>query len=184
MQRRLTPELKKSIALQAISGSNVTHLAQKHQVCRNTVYSQKLLAQTAVNEVFLAPVPDEQVLFDLPVTNDFLRQVVLGMLLICKASYRDVQRFLHDVFDTDISIGTVANIQNDACQKAAEINISYRLGAIRQSASDEIYHRNKPHLAVVDIHSRFCASLSREDCRDEETWSIHLLDLVDQGFQL
>ena len=106
------------------------------------------------------------------------------MLLICKASYRDVQRFLHDVFDTDISIGSVANIQNDACQKVAEINISYRLGAIRQSASDEIYHRNKLHLTVVDIHSRFCASLSREDCRDEETWSIHLLDLVDQGFQL
>ena len=105
MQRRLPPELKKSIALQAISGSNITQLAQKLQVCRNTVYKQKLLAQTTINEVFLAPVLDNQVLFDLPVTKDFLRQVVLGMLLICKASYRDVQMFLRDVFDTSISIG-------------------------------------------------------------------------------
>ena len=182
MQRRLTPELKKSIALQAISGSNVTQLAQKHQVCRNTVYSQKLLAQTAANEVFLAPVPDGQVLFDLPVTKDFLRQLVLGMLLICKASYRDVQMFLNDVFDTSISIGTITNIHNDACLKAAEINISYGLDTVKQNASDEIYHRNKPYLAVVDIHSRFCMSLSREDHRDAETWIIHLLYLVEQGF--
>ena len=183
MQRRLTPELKKSIALQAISGSNVTQLAQRHQVCRNTVYNQKLLAQTAVNDFFLAPVPDDQVLFDLPVNRDFLRQVVLGMLLICKASYRDVQMFLSDVFDTSISIGTISNIRDDACRKAAEINASYPLDTIKQSASDEIYQRNKPHLAVVDIHSRFCASLSQEDHRDAETWIIHLLYLVEQGFQ-
>ena len=183
MQRLLTPELKQSIALQAISGNNVTQLAQKHQVCRNTVYRQKLLAQTAIDEVFLAPVLNNKVLFDLPVTKDFLRQVVLGMLLICKASYRDVQLFLRDVFDTSVSIGTIFNIRDDACHKAAEINASYRLDAIRQSSSDEIYQRNKPHLAVVDIYSRFCASLSQEDCRDAETWSIHLLDLVEQGFQ-
>ncbi len=183
MQRRLSPEHKKSIGLQALSGHNVSHVAQLHQVCRNTVYSQKLRALEAMNDAFREPATDDQVLFNLPVTKDRLRQVVLGILMICKASYRDVQMFLHDVFDTDISIGTIANILNDACQKAAEINMSYRLGAIRQSASDEIYHRNKPHLAVVDTHSRFCASLSREDCRDEETWSIHLLDLVDQGFQ-
>ena len=158
MQRRLTPENKKSIGLQAISGNNVSRVAQLHQVCRNTVYSQKLRALEAMNDAFREPATDDQVLFDLAVTKDFLHQVVLGALLICKASYRDVQMLLHDVFDTSISIGTIANIHNDACQKAAEINISYRLDAIRQSASDEIYHRNKPHLAVVDIHSRFCAS--------------------------
>ena len=183
MQRRLSPECKKSIGLQALSGNTVSHVAQLHQVCRNTVYSQKLRALEAMNDAFREPATDDPVLFNLPVTKDFLHQVVLGILLTCKASYRDVQMFLHDVFDTDISIGTIANILNDACQKAAEINISYRLDTIEQSASDEIYHRNKPHLAVVDNHSRFCASLSREDCRDEETWSIHLLDLVDQGFQ-
>ena len=71
MQRRLSPELKKSIALQAISGSNVTQLAQNHQVCRNTVYSQKLLAQTAVNEVFLESAPNDQVF--LRSQHDYMR---------------------------------------------------------------------------------------------------------------
>lgn len=171
MQRRLSPECKKSIGLQALSGNNVSHVAQLNQVCRNTVYSQKLRALEAMNDAFREPATGDQLLFNLPVTKDFIHQMVLGILLTCKASYRDVQMFLHDVFDTDISIGTIANILNDACHKAAEINISYRLDTIEQSASDEIYHRNKPHLAVVDIHSRFCTSLSLEDCRDEETWA-------------
>lgn len=87
MQRRLSPECKKSIGLQAISGNNVSHVAQLHQVCRNTVYSQKLLAQVAMNDAFREPATDDQVLFNLSVTRDFLHQVVLGILLTCKASY-------------------------------------------------------------------------------------------------
>ena len=144
MQRLLTPELKQSIALQAISGNNVTQLAQKHQVCRNTVYRQKLLAQTAIDEVFLAPVLNNKVLFDLPVTKDFLRQVVLGMLLICKASYRDVQLFLRDVFDTSVSIGTIFNIRDDACHKAAGNCLLIPLQKTRQPQICLITGQNPP----------------------------------------
>ena len=74
-----------------------------------------------MNDAFRESATDEQVLFNLPITKDFLRQIVLGTLLICKASYRDVQMFLHDVFDTSISIGTIANTHNNACLKAVEI---------------------------------------------------------------
>ena len=183
MQRRLSPECKKDIGLQAISDSNVTRVAELNKVCRNTVYTQKRRVEEAVNDAFPESGQNEQVLFNIPVTRDFLHQIVVGILLICKASYRDAQLFLHDLFDTEISIGNIFNIHDAACHKAATINISYRLESIKQSASDEIYHRNKPHLAVVDVRSRYCASLSQEDSRDEETWSIHLLDLIEQGFQ-
>ncbi|MCH9664452.1 MAG: transposase family protein [Gammaproteobacteria bacterium] len=183
MQRRLSPECKKSIGQQAVSGSNVSQVAQRHEVCRNTVYTQKRRALAALDDAFLAADSDEFVLFNLPVTKPFLRQVVLGILMICKGSYRSTQMFLQSLFDTEMSIGTIHNIHDAASQKATEINASYSLQSIKQSASDEIYHRNKPHLAVVDVRSRYCASLAQEDSRDAETWAIHLLDLIEQGFQ-
>ncbi|SDQ14820.1 hypothetical protein SAMN04515695_0176 [Pseudovibrio sp. Tun.PSC04-5.I4] len=182
MQTRLSPECKKFIGLQVITAGNIAKVSQQNQVCRNTVYTQKLRVQAAVNNAFLEPNPEEQILFHLPVTKPFLRQVVLGMSLICKASYRNIQTLLNDVFDTQMSLGTIFNINDAACHKAAKYKASYCLASVKQSASDEIYHRNKPHLAVVDVTSRYCASLAREDGRDAETWSIHLLDLIEQGF--
>ncbi|KZL20180.1 hypothetical protein [Pseudovibrio sp. Ad37] len=89
---------------------------------------------------------------------------------------------LNDVFDSQMSLGTILNINDAACHKAAEYKASYCLASVKQSASDEIYHRNKPHLAVVDVTSRYCASLAREDGRDAETGPIHLLALIEQGF--
>lgn len=155
MQRRLSPECKKSIGLQAISENNISHIARLHQVCRNTVYTQKQTTQTAVNEAFMDQDPDNQTLFHLPVTKAFLHQVVLGILLICKGSYRSAQMFLHDLFDTDMCIGTIFNIHSRACHKAAEINASYDLGSIRQSASDEIYHRNRGFVPIPSKSSLF-----------------------------
>lgn len=183
MQKRLSPEYQKSIAQQALNGSNISHIAEHHSVSRNTVYTQKRRAQAALDEAFIISKPEEKVIFHLPVNKGFLHQIVLGILLISKGSYRDVQLFLQDVFDTEMSLGTIYNIHDEACRKAAELNTFYSLSSIKQSASDEIYHRNKPHLAVVDVRSRYCASLTREDCRDADTWTIHLLDLMEQGFQ-
>lgn len=64
-----------------------------------------------------------------------------------------------------------------AADKATSINDSYDLNAIETSAADELYHRNKPILSVVDIDSRFCALLTKADGRDQDTWGIYLLDL-------
>ncbi|OED49426.1 hypothetical protein ACH42_01795 [Endozoicomonas sp. (ex Bugula neritina AB1)] len=169
MQKRLLPESKKSIGLQALTAHNISRVAQQHKVSRNTVYAQKNRIEAAVNDAVMDTDTDDKVLFHLPVTKAFLHQVVLGILLVCKGSYRNVQLFLQDVFDTEISLGTIFNIHDAACQKATEINNAYDLATIEQSASDEIYHRNKPILAVVDIKSRYCASLTSEDRCDSDT---------------
>lgn len=183
MSKRLSPEQQKNIGQEAISEGNISHIAQYHQVSRNTVYAQQRRARSALDDEFLPSTQDEKVLFYLPVTKGMIGQIIIDLLMICKASYRDSLLFLRDVFDIDINLGTLYNIHNTACQKAMDINSTYSLGAIQQSASDEIFHRNKPHLAVVDIRSRYCASLSCEVKRDTDTWSIHLLDLIEQGFQ-
>ena len=183
MPKTLSPEQQQSIAKQAISTDNISHIAQRHRVSRNTVYHQRQRALSAIDDEFLSSTPDEKVLFYLPVTKDFLHQMVVALLMICKASYRDCQLFLRDIFDTHLALGTVWNIHESVCQKAIDKNGPYSLSGIQQSQSDEIYHRNKPHLAVVDTRSRYCASLSKEEQCDHETWAIHLLDLIGQGFQ-
>ena len=130
--RRLGSQAKKSIALDALSGMGVTQAARKNAVCRNSVYAQKNKAEAAIEAAF-ADKTDTTVLFYLPVSTHFICQVVLGLVLIAKASYRDVMQFLHDLFDYPIAIGTVANIVDSAGDRAALVNAAYDLSAIRES---------------------------------------------------
>ena len=180
--RRLAPEAKKAIALDALSGMGIAQAAKKNAVCRNSVYAQKTKAEAALQAAF-ADTTDATVLFYLPVSKHFICQMVLGLVLIAKASYRDVMQFLHDLFDYPISLGTVAGIVDDAGNRAVPVNAAYELSGIRESAADEIFHRHQPILTTIDIPSRFCALLAKEAHRDADSWGVHLLDLGARGFQ-
>jgi len=160
----------------------IAQAAKKNAVCRNSVYAQKTKAEAALEAAF-ADTTDATVLFYLPVSKHFICQVVLGLVLIAKASYRDVMQFLHDLFDYPISLGTVAGIVDDAADRAAPVNAAYELSGIRESAADEIFHRHQPILTTIDIPSRFCALLAIEVHRDADSWGVHLLDLGARGFQ-
>ena len=46
---------------------------------------------------FSPAVPDSEVLFELAVSKAWLRQVVVGLTLICRRSYRGVVEFLRDL---------------------------------------------------------------------------------------
>ena len=82
------------LAIQAMSGSaNISNLASEHHVSRKFVYQQKNLAVQALQEVFAPACADEDVLFYLPVTKAWLRQVILALTLICHSSYRGVVEF-------------------------------------------------------------------------------------------
>jgi len=172
---------KLTIALQAIQGKQtVSDISREHDVSRTTVYKQKDKALAAANQAFEPA--DDRVLFYIPVTKTFVCQVVIALFLICKSSYRDIMFFLKCIFNYPMSLGAVFNIIDEAADKAIPINQSYDLSTIETSAADELFHRNKPILAAVDIDSRFCALLAKADHRDYETWGIHLLDLQQQGY--
>jgi hypothetical protein len=179
---RLAPKAKKAIALDVLSGMGITQAARKHDVCRNSVYAQKNEAEAAVDQVF-AEKTETTALFYLPVSTHLIGQIVLSLVLICKASYRDAIQFFRDIFDHPISLGTVASIVDGAGDCAASMNAAYDLSSIRESAADEVFHRNQPLLATVDINSRFCAMLEKEEHRDGDSWGVHLLDMIDRGFQ-
>ena len=73
----------------------------------------------------------------------------------------------------------MVGIVEDASDRAAPVNAGYDLSGIRESTADEVFHRHQPILAAVDIPSRFCALLAKEEHRDADSWSVNLLDLVD-----
>src|SRR3982751_11573 len=86
---------RKDLAIQALSGpETVSDLAARHGVSRKFVYRQAHKARTALEEAFSPAVPGGEVLFELAVTEAWLHQVIVGLALICRGSYRGVMEFL------------------------------------------------------------------------------------------
>ncbi len=179
----LLPAQRQELAIQVLAGAQpVAQLARQHEVSRKFLYQQAHLAEEALAQAFHPQPKDEEVLFYLPVTKAWLRQLVLALVLICHAPYRAVVELFRDLLDWRISLGTVHNIVHSAVEPARAISRRVDLAGIRIGAHDEIFQATKPVLVGVDTASTYCYLLSLEEHRDADTWGIRLLDLVDQGF--
>ena len=174
---------RQELAVSALSGQqSVSKLAAQHEVSRKFVYTQSAKAKQALDEAFCQTVPDNKVLFYLPITKAWLRQLVLALILICHSSLRGVVELLRDLFQTNISVGGVHNIVAEAIDKARQYNEQQDLSAVRIGAHDEIFQHHQPVLAGVDVDSTYCYLLSLDEQRDGDTWALHLFDLQDRGF--
>ena len=121
--QRLRPQQRQDLAIQALAGTEtVSALAQQHEVSRKFLYQQIHTAEAALNQAFAPSSARDDVLFYLPVTKAWLRQLVLGLVLICHSSTRGVVELLRDLFDYRISPGTVHNIVHSAVAQAQKIN--------------------------------------------------------------
>ena len=179
----LSPGIRKEIGIQVLSRSQpISHIATTHQVSRKFVYQQGDKARQALDESFAPSQCDEEVLFHLPVTKNWLFQLILGLVLICHSSYRGIVELFRDLFDVSISVGTVHNRLQASAEKAVKINQSQDLSGIDVGLHDEIYHADKPVLVGVDAASTYCYLLENVEHRDEDTWGWHLLDVMAQGF--
>src|SRR5947209_13029915 len=85
----LDPGERQALALKALAGARpVTQLAADYQVSRQFVYRQIDQAEQALAEAFAPDLPaDGAVLFSLPVTEVWLRRLILALLLVCHSSY-------------------------------------------------------------------------------------------------
>jgi transposase-like protein len=181
--KRLLPDQKQGLAIQALAkAQTISALARQHEVSRKFIYQQVHTAEEVLNQAFSPSPTCDDILFNLPVTKDWLRQLVLGLVLICHSSTRGVVELLRDVFDYRISLGSVHNIVHSAVPQADRINQQYDLSTIHTGLLDEIFQAGDPVLVGVDACSTFCFLLSLEDQRDADTWGIRLLELVDRGF--
>src|SRR4051794_31701995 len=175
---------RKVLAIQALAGSDtVSDLAARHGVSRKFVYQQTHKASAALDEAFSPAVRDDEVLFELAVTGAWLRQVIVGLTLICRSSYRGVVEFLRNLLGLPVSLGHVHDVLQAATREASAINHDQDLSSIRVGLHDEIFQGAAPVLAGVDAQSTYCYLLAVEERRDADTWGVHLLDAVEQGLR-
>ncbi len=179
---RLPGSGRKDLAIQALAQSaTVSDLAARHGVSRKFVYQQTHKAQSALADAFSPAMPDNEVLFELAVTKAWLRQVIVGLTLICRSSYRGVVEFLRDLLGVPVSVGCVHDVLQAATREASLINHEQDLSSIRVGLHDEIFQGATPVLAGVDAASTYCYLLAAEQRRDADTWGVHLLNAAQQG---
>jgi hypothetical protein len=182
--QRLLPQQRQDLAVQVLAGAQgVSDLAREHEVSRKFLYQQADTAREALSQAFHPQPKDADVLFYLPVTKAWLRQLVLALVLVCHAPYRAVVELFRDLLDWRIALGSVHNIVRSAVEPARAISGRVDLAGVHDGALDEIFQAQKPVLVGVDTDSTYCFLLSLEQHRDADTWGVHLLDLVAQGFQ-
>jgi hypothetical protein len=179
---QLKPQQRQQIALRVLTKQEtISGMAEEEGVSRKFLYKQSHIAQNALTLAFEKPKADKEVLFYLPVTQKWLSQLILALILICHCSYRGVVELLRDLFDYSISIGTVRKQVEEAVQKARKINQSEDLSAIEVGLLDEIFQGSRPVLAGVDARSTYCFLLEEAEHRDEDTWGYYLLEAEERG---
>lgn len=178
----LGPAQRQELAVQALAGTtSLTALAEHAQVSRTFVYQRMAIADEALQQAF-APVPTEdEVLFQLPVTKPWLRQLTLGLVLIGHCPLRGVVELFRDFFDYSIALGTVPGIVQSAVEPARQRHDRQDLSGVRVGAHDEIVQHRQPVLVGADALTTYCYLLRYEDHRDGDTWGVHLLDLRQRG---
>src|SRR4051812_4330882 len=87
--KALPADQRQYLAVHALAGTQpIACLAHQHEVSRKFVYQQADRAQRALQDAFDPGPDDDRTLFSLPVTKAWLRQLVLGLTLICHSSCR------------------------------------------------------------------------------------------------
>jgi hypothetical protein len=184
---QLNDRQRRDLSLQALRRTEpIRSLAMRHEVSRKFVYQQMAKATAAVDQAFRPPAAcEDQVLFRLSVTRQWLEQLVLALTLICHSSYRGVLELLESLFDYhDLSLGSIHNLLMQAVDKARQVNAAEELSAIRVGAHDEIYQARQPVLVGMDVASTYCYLLQAVEHCDETTWGLALLELQDRGLDL
>ena len=179
---RLQPRHRQQIAVKVLSQQEpIIQIAKEKQVSRKFVYQQKAIAKLALDKAFEKKEPEEEVLYSLPITHQWIFQFILALILICHCSYRGVKEILRDLFDYSISIGTIHNRVSAAVSKARKINQTQDLSSIGVALLDELFHASQPVLTGVDAFSTYCFLLQAVAHRDEDTWGYYLLEAEEQG---
>jgi hypothetical protein len=172
---------RKDLAILALTKvAQVTQLSEQHGISRQFIYRQKHMAEQAIEQAFATN--KAEVLFHLPVTPQWLDQLILALTLICRSSCRGVKELLRDMFGLSINIGTIHNRLQFAAAQAQAINRAQDLSTIGVGLHDEIFQGSVPVLAGVDAASTYCYLLEAAQQRDSDTWAIHLFDACKQGF--
>ena len=180
--KALSPEERRDLVLKVISNQQpITALAKEFRVSRKFIYEQKNKVKVALSAAFNAPDKNDEVLFTIPVTRNFLQASALSLSLNCHSSERGIEKHFQDIYDHKISDGDVHNILAGAAQKAFIENQKADLSRVKICAYDEIFQGAAPILVGCDAQTTYLCLLTKEEKRDMLTWAIKLLALQEMG---
>ncbi len=95
----LHPLQRQELAVKILSKkSKISHLAHEEGVSRKFLYQQQDIAQKALNTAFDKSERENEVLYYLPVTQKWIFQLILALILICHCSYRGIKELLNCIF--------------------------------------------------------------------------------------
>ena len=114
--KRISHDQKRKLALQSLSKQNsISDLSRTYGCSRTTVHLQKNTALLAITKAFDVE-NEDTILYYLPITKNYIKQVVLSLFLICKSSFRDIIFFLKDILDYSISLGSIYTILDEEAE--------------------------------------------------------------------
>ncbi len=88
----LHPLQRQEIAVKVLTKQEpITQIAKQEQVSRKFLYQQKAIAQKALNTAFKEEESAQEVLYYLPITQQWIFQLILALILICHCSYRGIK---------------------------------------------------------------------------------------------
>lgn len=168
------------IGCKAIVGESVSNISEEYKINREFVYNQKKrIAELLESEETFIKTP--AVILD----KSMIEKIIVGCMLVCKASTEDTQRFMDWIFKIWVSIGKISTTINKAASKAEQWNKSIDLSEIKIGANDEIFQGNKPVLVGVEPQTTFTYLLEGVENRDSTTWGYKLLEKEkNQGLKL
>ena len=89
---RLQSHQRQQLALDVLSKQEpISQIAKQEQVSRKFLYQQKAIAQRALNTAFDKEERENEVLYYLPITQQWIFQLILALILICHCSYRGIK---------------------------------------------------------------------------------------------
>lgn len=159
----------------------VTELAQMHNVSRTLLYKIRNQVQDALTSVLSPKPPGPQPETELLPLNEALIRRAITVLPMTQGSVRGIQTGLELLFGVERSVGYIHATLEEVGQKAEAYNSALMPTGPVLGEADEIFCGGKPCLTVVDGKSFVVLNISAAEARDETTWGLTFLDLVEQG---
>lgn len=167
-------------------------LAREQDVDRRRLYEVRERAKSALVAEFdesdeggsdvdeaTVSLPDDEVLFHLPVTVGLVKRVIIALRTVAPASVRDIVALLPILFGGLVSwsFGTVQKVLIEAGNRAARRLEDVPLSPVECVVLDEMFSQNRPVLAGLDNTSQYLFLLAERPCRTGEEWATVLKEI-------
>lgn len=157
---------------------DISRVSNQFGVSRKTTYRAKEIGISALGELLEQQERSLQVKVD----EAQIKRTIIALSITAPNSIRAIEDLLPLIYPgVTRSFGYIQGLQIQAQRNAAEFNQQINLSRIYSVAPDEVFCKNEPVLAAIDLDSGFLASLSLESHRDGPTWSNVLNEAKSQG---